>query len=121
MEIACKYVLYYFNVTHFNFDYLFLFFQVPLLLPGIAYTYETFVECITENAISDKIKVFIYCTISFCIKIECLIFYKTFVSKVFSGPNVVKCVICKFLLVSIFFLFKKFQILNYSKALKVNS
>eukprot|EP00111_Clytia_hemisphaerica_P010146 TCONS_00029654-protein len=33
--------------------------QVPLLLPGIAYTYETFVECITENAVSDKIKVFL--------------------------------------------------------------
>lgn len=63
----------------------------------------------------------LHCTISFCIKIECLIFYKTFVSKVFSGPNVLKCVICKFLLVSNFFLFKKFQISNYSKTSKVDS
>lgn len=33
--------------------------QIPLLLPGIQYTYESFVECITENGSSGKIKVFL--------------------------------------------------------------
>jgi len=33
--------------------------QVPLLLPGVMYTYDTYVECISEKGIADKIKVFL--------------------------------------------------------------
>ena len=32
---------------------------VPLLVPGLMYTYETLVECISDKGISDSIKVFV--------------------------------------------------------------
>lgn len=33
--------------------------EVPLLLPGAVYTYDVFVECISEKGLADKIKAFI--------------------------------------------------------------
>lgn len=39
--------------------FLFIFFQVLMLIPGLAYEYETLVECISEVGISDQIRVFI--------------------------------------------------------------
>jgi Bardet-Biedl syndrome 1 protein len=35
------------------------FVEVPILIPGISYSYEILEECITDKAISDKVKVFL--------------------------------------------------------------